>query len=598
MPGSSSYLRYLPALLSDPTEEPSLLGEFLCVFEKVLTGIDDGTPIELPLRADRPSSTSRLEHEPLARTIDRLHELFDPWRTRPELLPWLATWVALEFPTDPLGERDRRFLWDEYQQRKITAEMARIYRLRGLKDGLLRFFELYTVTAARPRIALDDGNRVVVLDPGLGRAGRVRPVVAHNPTVYRARHPQTGRLVLVLGRDAPVHPSCIALAPDGALLLGDTGTVQGWSVFTPQFPATPTATVAPGVWRYGRLANAGSTRPERIAVRDAAGTTIRLKRPVAIAVDRGPPANVYILDLDEGPSTDNGLLYRVDPAQWGVAGLLGRVPGSRWPVGMVLDSDRSLVIVDRGGSVSLQEPPKPRLLRFTPSGVSASTRPAFPRDLLPSEIEPLSLAMLACGDLLLGDAGRQTEDAPGDLVRVRLQNGAWRVQRRFANTDGLLAAPVGIVEHPGRGVYVADLGLKPYDPRLDPGDPEHPRKPFLAHRTDAPAVYRVDLGQEATPASSVSEPGQLVHPTGLLLERGLLYVSDAGEGATTEVGSVFTREWRAEPHQFGVVVHFPLEPITSVATRRQMLRTISSIVAREKPAHADWSYAFSYIEEE
>ena len=28
----------------------------------------------------------------------------------------------------------------------------------------------------------------------------------------------------------------------------------------------------------------------------------------------------------------------------------------------------------------------------------------------------------------------------------------------------------------------------------------------------------------------------------------------------------------------------------------QVLRTISSIVDREKPAHTEWSYAFSYLE--
>jgi hypothetical protein len=89
-----------------------------------------------------------------------------------------------------------------------------------------------------------------------------------------------------------------------------------------------------------------------------------------------------------------------------------------------------------------------------------------------------------------------------------------------------------------------------------------------------------------------------VRPTGLLLDGTLLYVSDAGDGASTAVASVFTREWRAEPHQFGVVVHFPPEPATTVDSRRQILRTISSIVAREKPAHTDWSYAFSYFEQD
>jgi hypothetical protein len=46
MPEQSSYLRYLPQVLWSSESDPEpLLGQALCVFEKILTGIADGVPI-------------------------------------------------------------------------------------------------------------------------------------------------------------------------------------------------------------------------------------------------------------------------------------------------------------------------------------------------------------------------------------------------------------------------------------------------------------------------------------------------------------------------------------------------------------------------
>jgi hypothetical protein len=58
----------------------------MCVFEKILTGIADGVPI----RSDG------AEYSPIKDVIDELPKLFKSWSTRPEFLPWLASWVALD----------------------------------------------------------------------------------------------------------------------------------------------------------------------------------------------------------------------------------------------------------------------------------------------------------------------------------------------------------------------------------------------------------------------------------------------------------------------------------------------------------------------
>src|SRR6478672_1956387 len=143
----SSYLRYLPPLYSEvdlPRPQFSL-GAVLRIFEKILTGIDDGVEIS---HAPAPTPGAAVDahvHPSIGAEISTLHELFDPWKTPAQFLPWLASWVALEFP-----ELQGEPLWDEYQRRKVTSQIAQIYRQRGLKAGLNQYLDLYAVGPTRP----------------------------------------------------------------------------------------------------------------------------------------------------------------------------------------------------------------------------------------------------------------------------------------------------------------------------------------------------------------------------------------------------------------------------------------------------------------
>src|SRR4051812_1785058 len=106
----SSYLRYLPpAVWQDDDRGSGLsLGGWLRIVEKVLTGIPDGVPLP---HGDH-------EHGAVTDVIGGIDTLFDPWRTPASFLPWLASWVALSFPTVQ-GQP----IWDEYQQRRVTARI-------------------------------------------------------------------------------------------------------------------------------------------------------------------------------------------------------------------------------------------------------------------------------------------------------------------------------------------------------------------------------------------------------------------------------------------------------------------------------------------
>ena len=166
-PGQSSYVRLLPPVLweRDPSPPAFSLGAMLQVFEKLLTGIDDGASI----------THENHEHPSIAAEIEALPELYDPWRTKAAFLPWLASWVALEFPA----------IWNEYQQRKMTAQMVEIYSLRGLRDGLQEYLDLYTLAATRPRIAIDDGSRLLTTRLAPGAFSALTTLVSQGPSLHR-----------------------------------------------------------------------------------------------------------------------------------------------------------------------------------------------------------------------------------------------------------------------------------------------------------------------------------------------------------------------------------------------------------------------------
>ena len=186
MDHASSYRRSLPPVLWDSPPEgddPSAatgfgVGTFLLAFEKLLTGLDD----DVAIRHDAGDAREHT-HDSIAAEIARIAELFDPWRSPARFLPWLASWVALEFPT--LQDTP---LWDEYQQRKATDEIAGIHRLRGLKDGLNSALELFGVASTRPRVAIDDGNKLLTVTP---RTGTVAAVTAR--ALLRLEDPDPGR---------------------------------------------------------------------------------------------------------------------------------------------------------------------------------------------------------------------------------------------------------------------------------------------------------------------------------------------------------------------------------------------------------------------
>ena len=114
----SRYLDHLPAVF----QEDEFVGRFLLAFERVLTGLP------------RPDAPNLPPVPPgLEQIIDGIEGFFDPARTPPDFLPWLAGWVATSLRED----------WDEVTRRGFLANIVSLYRRRGTAKGLQMVLQLY-----------------------------------------------------------------------------------------------------------------------------------------------------------------------------------------------------------------------------------------------------------------------------------------------------------------------------------------------------------------------------------------------------------------------------------------------------------------------
>jgi phage tail-like protein len=542
----SSYLRYLPPVLwQDDAADPAFsLGGMLRIFEKILTGIQDGATV--------PHGNHL--HDAITARIATLDRLFDPWTAPPDFLPWLASWVALEFPS--LQGTD---LWDEYQQRKVTSEIARIYRQRGSKAGLNMYLSLYAVGSTRPRVALDDGTRVLTVTPAAAGVSPVTGLVLQGPTV-------AGSAVSV---DGIARPSCVAVSSDGSLLIGDIAV-----------PAGVPVPLKNCVWHLDQVGGydlAGAPpKPQPVAQ-----PTLALSNVVAVAVrpaQGGAPETLYVLDL-------NGHLFAV-PAPFPVSpatqvASLAPASGGLWPVGMAVDPvSGDLLVLDRGN-----RPPEPAAVQVITVRPGLTGSPAVTRTPLKTVIEPLSIAADPGQILFIGDGADQApasaDGFAGNVVRVDRSPATW-AESAVLPPGGPLTSPTAVVRAGDGQLYVLDVGVKPFVPSDDP---------FICAVAEDAAIFRIEEGGGHAAAVRITGPAPFVYPTGMAAAGDQLVICDPGQ---PEVAGMQVYTSRVQPFQFDVVIHFadsrlpPADPARKL-TLSQAVGNISSIIEDQKPAHTKWN---------
>ncbi len=543
----SRYLRHLPPVLQTETDRNRLpLGDLLGVFEKILTGIDDGEHL-----LHRPPGKSEAhERQAVEQVIAALYHLFQPWSVREDFLPWLASWVALEFPT--LGDK---LLWDEYQQRRAVADMTDVYRQRGLKAGLRHSLYLHTLGDGHPRIAIDDGTKIHFCQPKPDHLAPVHTLISWG--AWR----ETG----TIKADGLIRPWRLTCLPDGDLIVGDLG-----------LKFKNEQIIEPRLWRISAA--------DRTSAEIAAGKITDLA-PVSICV-APESGDLYVLNGQVATK-----LYKI--AKSGSSGSSGSyeeaenipLPDSGpdklvSPVAMVARRDESvlhLFILDRGNGDYLLDA-DPKIVEVTPDAAVP-----FASHKVTGVVEPLSLALLSNGNFIIGDGELQNPPGSQSGKLVLVDGTSWHATPFAPESaqDNILVAPIALVPVEDDHFYVLDVGLRPW--KTSGGEV------FLSKVARDATIYSVSREGEKNTITikPASEAGQMVYPSGMALRDGTLFVADPGFDYS---GDEERSLWRLRRHEFATIVHFLEAAVPTDKTKsaflNRVLRTIRTTVQRDKPAHA------------
>ncbi|MDT0353137.1 phage tail protein [Pseudonocardia charpentierae] len=586
----SGYLRYLPEVLALGGEGISV-EVLLRIAETILDRRGGG----LEHTVDGVTHT----HDGIEAVLDRLPLLFDPYRMPAGFLPWLAGWVGTELSP----------VWDDHQRRRAVATAVPALDGQGTFEGLLRSLEHYAVSAARPRIALDDGSRILFCTPTPGRLAPLHTLLAHGPflrrgpaaplddddpaddgpadddpadELFRDDLPDEGRVAPV-SDTGPVEvvypgltdPGCLAATPDGDLLLGESAIAPG---------------TVRGLWRVSRTGAYVDTegapptprplgRPRPTAEEPRPEAPLKGARALVVEVE-GNGWHAFVLDVDA--------LYRLSSGtpetltQLATRAALGLASTGLSPLEsdeMIVDAPARLLVVDRDALVAVNA---------DAPATEAFRHPFRTEGLVPGPLVALGDHLVVV-DLRSRDP-QSTDARPADLVLVDRGDDpadpdTWTERRLLATLPAEanpLVTPVALTVDGPDSLLVLDLGLRPRTARE--------ADPFVKARAEPASVYRVRLTGTADAATlavagieEVTAPGRLNRPTGMVVLDGTVYVSDPGQAVDRDDASIV----RNRPGFLGVSVHFsrqrPTDPDTAL-TRRRIAHDVASIIDHHKPA--------------
>ena len=610
----SNYTRYLPPVLWSAENDPNqFLGRTLRIFEKILTGFPEITPvvtativqargqeIEVTSAADAsqfaPSdiitiigTTERLrvtqvagatinldtavaDNKPyngatlrltpygsLEKTIDHLAELFDPWKTHSDFLPWLATWIALDLEPD----------WNEYQKRLFISQMTSIYQQRGLKSGLMKYLDIYVASKAKPRIAIDDGEAI-------WRASL-------NPGGMADLHPVAYSYGVNLGQDdiraVLLHPTAIAVDQDNNYLVTDRGGIEEINN-QPRWQ--------PALWKVsstGEINYSLNQVQPNVSLPQPIYTGAELANPTAVVVDEQNRYYVLTIGQDSLPSA----IYRFVAPDYNLDPLIteNSTPAlpTVYPLDMVWDrvtiDSAQLIILDRGRPGGGART-KVITVTITPS-LAVQESPQ-----LTDVREPTAIIMDSTGQLIIADAKEpSSSNSPPEAADLLLVNPSdWSVTSLLESLDlpeNPLIFPTGLAWENPQSLIVCDTGVRERESGL--GE---------RHRAEAAALYRVDLSQSPPQISRITDPRKLVNPSKIAVDRhNKIVIADRGaEYNLADLPDVPQREWRTRDNEFGVIVLFSKERATEAAERNQIRFQITQIINEQKPGNTSWWMQF------
>jgi phage tail-like protein len=157
----STYMNYLPSVFYGGEKEP-FIGRYLKIFEKIMSGIDDGETDGKKGILEMLDIISDIFYPRFSFMTDAEDETFLPLLTPDsrghfyryfgtdvdadeyldEFLRWLASWMALVLKED----------WELEKKREVITRILPLYRMRGTKKGLEEYLKIYV------------GKHIIIID--------------------------------------------------------------------------------------------------------------------------------------------------------------------------------------------------------------------------------------------------------------------------------------------------------------------------------------------------------------------------------------------------------------------------------------------------
>ena len=661
----SSYLQYLPPILWDHADDP-FIGRFLLGFEKILTGVDDGHEVRVDVTNTRERQvrianqnelgpvgvTDSRVYESFESMIDGIHHLFNPRRTRPEFLNYLASWLAFDanLPVAEGLDSLKRSSELEARTRARIARLARIYRTSGLKRGLLLSVDVFTASRYRPRVAVDDGESLFRLQSG----GTSEDRSWLTAIASAGNWPYPDRDHKLKFRKWLLAPQALAVGTDGQdapyLIVAD----EGPSIDPAEIPLAPgepprppakTDPLRPALWRLSLSGepldwsiDQGNSYPIPMNDKDflVRSSPDRLLNPRGVFVDDA--GHVFVLDL--------GLPQLVKPALLVGRPTLAPADGTRrydftflvtraafeagfTPLDLAADKARRVFFVTgffTGGISSL--------LIIRVSNLNANPPVVKVQKINLETIQrPAAIAVQEENNgeytLLIADPrhdGLKQGNVPpnpypdallaalaADIVRVRIRPnessptiseeslivGPTLPRQPVPTSLNPLIGPTSIAVDPKRPsrILVCDAGMKFKGNSLLSIDGRITRSDFRI-KAEPARIFEIELGQEADRAviSTLTPDPQLVSPTRITIEpsSGTVFVTDEGIQRKLPLQDTETPvATRHVPHRLRLSLIFSGErPPQDSETMDQTFTDLERVVSTELPAHVGWHWEF------
>ena len=661
----SSYLQYLPPILWDHADDP-FIGRFLLGFEKILTGVDDGHEVRVDVTNNRERQvriatqnepgpvgvTDSRAYESFESMIDGIHHLFNPRRTRPEFLNYLASWLAFDanLPVAEGLDSLKRSSELEARTRARIARLARIYRTSGLKRGLLLSVDVFTASRFRPRIAVDDGESLFRLQSGGTSADRswLTAIASAGSWPYPDRDHKLNFRKWLLA------PQALAVGTDGIdapyLIVADGGpSIDPAEILLapgePPRPPAKTDPLRPALWRISLSGepldwsiDQGNPYPIPLNDKDFSvrSSPDRLLNPRGVVVDDA--GTVFVLDL--------GLPRSAKPALLVGRPTLASADGTRrydftflvtraafeagfTPLDLAADKARRVFFVtgfsETGDTCLLiirvtnlnANPPVVKVQKVTltgiqrPAGIAVqdetngeftlliadSRQDRLDEGIIPPKPYPDTLlAALAVDIVRVGirpNETRTTIPAESLIVAPKLP------RQPVPPSLNPLIGPTSIAIDPKRPtrILVCDTGMKFKGNSQLSVDGNITRTDFRV-KAEPARIFEIELGQAADRAviRTLTPDPQLVSPTRIAIEpsSGTVFVTDEGiQRELSSLDTVTALATRHLPNRLRLSLIFSGErPPQDSETMDQTFTDLERVVSTELPAHVGWHWEF------